>query len=99
MTTKTIDPAILYRIITYIGDENFEEVERSISSDQYGGDTHFQLIIKEKSTGKLYKINYSDWEIDHIEYDDDKGIMNGCDLGVIVEVKAVEKIIITYEPV
>lgn len=62
--------------------EGFEEIEKEITGSDYeDGGTDYRLIVKEQSTGKFFEMNFTQWDIDNTDYDDETDtIGDRCDL-------------------
>ena len=68
-----IEGHVAYKLATgwYEVDE-FEEVQKETTGGDYeDGGTEYELIVKEKSTGKYFQLNYCEWDIDNTDYDDE----------------------------
>ena len=63
--------------------------------DKSRWETFYSKIVKQKSTGKYYSI---DWSRGSTEYQE-HGLFDGEDTVELIEVAPVEKTVIVYEPV
>ncbi len=104
-----IDAAILYLLIREFS-HSFSKKEykgyivinkKLTSADVEDGGGHYDLIIKEISTNKLYITTYCDWDMDNTSYDEESDtIGNRCDLNCILkEVISVEQTVTTYKSI
>lgn len=70
-----------------IGDLDFVIVKTKLnSSDDEDGGGDYTKILKEKSTGKFFSFNYTDWDISNTDYDEEDDVVDGrCDLDTNLE--------------
>lgn len=60
----------------------YKVVERKLTdADDEDGGGHYRLILKEKSTGKFFEYNFTDWDISNTDYDEENDVVDGrCDM-------------------
>ena len=99
---RTLKENEAYRIAADWGIDNldFEEVERNLTdSDDEDGGGEYELILKEKSTGKFFQMNFCDWDVSNTDYREETDTVGErCDLPTeLVEVfpKTITKTIYT----
>lgn len=95
-----IDKTTLYKLVEggYFV-ENYSVISRILTgADDEDGGGHYDLIIKDLLTGKLYETSYCDWDIENTDYDEEEDIIDGrYDLNnELYEVEAFTKIITSY---
>ena len=96
-----VDQLDLYKTICGDHDTDFEKMEDTItSSDDEDGGANHRAIIRDKSTGKFYEMEYSDWDIYHnFEYNRHTGVVERCDFNCeLDEVIPVQITITKYIP-
>lgn len=82
--TRTLKQNEAYRIAGdwMIDDLDYEVVERQITGSDYeDGGTDYRLIVKEKSTGKFFEMEFTEWDVSNTEYiEETDTVGERCDL-------------------